>query len=82
VKWDPYIYTVCLEGEFDAPLALGTRVCLKAIQGVGSGKAVMTGMNFEVKDILLQNWGACVDVVLLTRVKINGEIEPARVMKK
>jgi hypothetical protein len=23
----------------------------------------MTGMNFEVKDILLLNWGACVDAV-------------------
>jgi hypothetical protein len=65
VKWDPYIYRLPgrARWEFDALLALGTRVCLNAIQGVGSGKAIMTGMNFEVKDILLLNWGACVDAV-------------------
>jgi hypothetical protein len=49
--------------EFDVPPAPGTRVCFNAIQGVGSGKAIMTRMNFEVKDILLRNWGAYVDTI-------------------
>jgi hypothetical protein len=60
-----YIYRLPgrAQWEFDTPPASGTRVCLNKIQGVGLGKTIMTGMNFEVKDILLRNWGACLDAI-------------------